>query len=70
MTFDFSTACGQYFSTFDYGSPGHVSKLTFFIALRHVELTGDLDVACMYRTSASILGRLYELYAEGAIFIL
>ena len=59
-----STACGQYFAEFDYVSPGHVSKLPLFIALSHVDLTGNPDVACMYRTSASTLGRSYALYTE------
>ena len=51
------TECGQYFAAFEYFSPGHVSKFPFFIALSHVDLTGNHDAICMYRTSASKLGR-------------
>ena len=62
-----STARGQYFAAFEYVSPDHVSKIPFLIDLRHVDLTGNPAAACMYRTSASTLGRLYELCAEGVV---
>ena len=63
----FSTAWGQYFAVFEYVSPGHVSKFSFLIALSHVDLPGNHTAACMYRTSASTIGRLYALCAEGVV---
>ena len=65
-----STARGQYLAALEYVSPGHVSKFPLFIALRHVELTGNPDYACMYRTSASTLGKSYAVYAERVVFLL
>ena len=59
-----SNACGQYFASFEYSSPGHVSKFPFLIYLSHVDLTGNPTTACMYRTSASTLGRSYALCSE------
>ena len=59
-----STAQGQYLAEFEYFSSVHVSNFSFLIALSHVELTGDPTAACMYRTSASTLGRSYALCAE------
>ena len=53
-----STARGQYFAALDYVSPGHVSTFPFFIALSHVDLTGNPAAPCTYRTSASTLGCL------------
>ena len=38
--------------------------------MRHFELTGKLDATCMYRSSASMLGRLYKLYSERVVFLL
>ena len=32
-----------------------------------MDLTGNPDAACMYRTSASTLGRSYTLFAEGVV---
>ena len=64
-----STACGQYFAVFEYFGSGHVSKFPSFIALSHVDLTGNPSATCMYRTSASTLGRSYALYSEGVIFL-
>ena len=66
------TERGQYLSEFQYISPGHDSKLPFFISLSHVYLTGKPDAACLYQTSASSLGRSYALYAERVrcIFVL
>ena len=52
-----STACRQYFSAFEYVNPGHVAKVTFLIALSHVDFTGNPATACMYCTRASTLGR-------------
>ena len=63
----FSTARGQYFAAWGYVSPGHVSNFPFLIALSHVELIGNPAAACMYRTSAYTLGRLYALCAEGVV---
>ena len=63
-----STARGQYFAAFEYFSPVYVSKFSFFIVLSHVELTGNPDAACMYRTSSSTPGISYALYAEGVVF--
>ena len=51
-------------AAFQYVRPGHVSKFPPFIALIHVDLTGNPDVACIYRTSYSTLGISYALYAE------
>ena len=51
-----STDCGQYFASFEYGSPGHVAKFPFFIALSHVDFTVNPAAACMYFTRASKLG--------------
>ena len=59
-----STDCGQYLAAFEYVRPGYVSKFSLFIALGHVDLTGSPDAACMYRTSASKIGRSYALYAD------
>ena len=64
-----STARGQYFAALDYVSPGHVSTFPFFIALSHVDLTGNPAATCMYRTSASTLGRLYALCTEVVVCI-
>ena len=60
---------GQNFAVFEYVSPGHVSKCPFLIDLIRVDLTGNTDAACMYRTIASTFGRLYALYAEGVVCI-
>ena len=65
-----STARGKYLAAFEYVSPGHVSKFPLFIALSHVDLTGDPDTAFMYLTSASTLGRSYALYSEKVVCIL
>ena len=62
-----STAHGKYFSALEYVSPGHVSKFPFFISLSHMDLTGNPNAACMYRTSASTLGRSYALYDERVV---
>ena len=43
-----------------------MSKDLFF-SLSHVYLTRNPDAACMHRTSASTLGILYALYAEGVV---
>ena len=62
-----STACGQYFASFEYVIPGHVAKCPFFIALIHVGFTGNSDAACMYLTRDYKLGISYELCAAGVI---
>ena len=63
------TACGKYFAALEYVSSGHVSKFPFFIALSHVDFTGNPAAVCMYHTSASTLGRSYALYAEEVLCI-
>ena len=62
-----STARGQYFDAFEYVSSGHVAKFSFSIDLSHVDLTVNHAVACMYRTSASMIGISYALCAEGVV---
>ena len=64
-----STACGKYFAALEYVSSGHVSKFPFLFALSHVDFTGKPVATCMYRTSASTLGRSYALYAEEFVCI-
>ena len=52
-----STACGKYLAELVYVNPGNVSKFSFLVALRHVDLSGNPASACIYWTRASILGR-------------
>ena len=65
-----STACGKYLAAFEYVRPVHISKFPRFISLIHVDLTGNPDDACMYRTSDSIVGRSYAPYAERVVCLL
>ena len=51
------TLCGQYLAALEYVNPGPVSKFPFLIDLSHVDLTGNPDEACIYRTSDSMIGR-------------
>ena len=69
-SFIVSTARGKYLVAFEYVSPGHVSKFPLFIALNHVDLTGNPDAACLYLTSASTFGRSYALYTERVVCLL
>ena len=62
-----SIDCGKYFAAFEYVIPGHVAKFPFFIALSHVDFTGNSAAACMYLTRGSKLGRPYALCADGFI---
>ena len=44
-------------------------KIVLFISLSHVDLTGNPDATCMYRTSASTLGTSYALYSDIVSFL-
>ena len=68
--FIISTACGKYLATFEYVSPGHVPNFPLCISRSHVDLFGNPDAACMYRTSDTTLGILYALYAEKVVCLL
>ena len=61
---------GQYLAAFDYVRPVYVSKYPVFIFLRHVDLTGNPDAACIVCISASTLGRLYALYSDKVVCLL
>ena len=65
-----STECRQYLAPFEYVSPGQVSKFPLFISLSQFDLTRNPDVACMYRTSASKIGRSYALYSERVAWVI
>ena len=65
-----STSCEKYFDTFEYVRPGHISKFALFIALSHVDLTGNPYATFIYLTSASTLGRSYAMYAERVVFLI
>ena len=64
-----SIDCGQYFSALLYVNPGHELKFPFFIALSHVDRTGNPAAACIYLTSASMLGKSYKLLASGLFWL-
>ena len=65
-----STARGEYLALFEYVTPGKLSKFPLIAALSHVDLTGNPDDAYMYRTSDSMLGISYALYADIVVYLL
>ena len=64
LPFIVSTAREKYLAAFVYVRPDRFPKCPLFIDLGHVDLTRYHTTACMYRTSASTIGRSYTLYAD------